>query len=417
MARNEPQAKLTAANIVYLYRLLKDRIGIGKQTFSTHVEEVLAEECLGAEDLGFSSIQELLEAMGGCVRLTIFKGGRIYATVIAQPEWDAALEKLEKGPKGGAGTPRKGNKPWKRKKDGKAIKPVRPKRIKRDADPSSPEPEPPQAGHRADEPPKTEPGPQSPADAPEDEGADTITLRNPLFSLEDPETESIVAKTVEETFNMNEGDSEDTGKPDDAAEGSLAIALTVTYDPYTGDERETILTASSAVDDSDATAKADADHPSTAGSGRPKEEEDAGTDVSEDRPEKAERSPKEEAPSDEVEPGHANEAPQPAPIAIEPILPEGLPLDFVTDVFCPGALLHELTLLYPYGADVLGIVTEYFHIACDRGDIEATRRRASFPIRFMRGGNRATAIVGILRREGTPTGPAWTVETVEVTGD
>lgn len=133
---------LTPGNRVYLYRLLRDALGCGKQTFMSQVEEVLAAEELGAEDLGFPDTRALLEELGDFLTLTVFKGGRIYATVVAQPAWDEALAAAERG----AAKQKAGGKSWKRKKAGKDIKPARPKRVKRvvetvEAAPDSPAPE------------------------------------------------------------------------------------------------------------------------------------------------------------------------------------------------------------------------------------------------------------------------------------
>lgn len=69
----------------------------------------------------------------------------------------------------------------------------------------------------------------------------------------------------------------------------------------------------------------------------------------------------------------------PAPAPVAPAIPEDFPVDFATEVFCPGPLLHQLSTYLPYGADTLGIVGEYYWIARERGTIEAARNRASFP--------------------------------------
>ncbi len=87
------------ATNIHLYRLLRDAIGCGKQTFMTQVEEALADGDMTAYDLGFESTRELLEELDDCIRLTVFKGGRLYATVIANDTWDAALAKGEDKPK------------------------------------------------------------------------------------------------------------------------------------------------------------------------------------------------------------------------------------------------------------------------------------------------------------------------------
>ena len=99
------------------------------------MEEALASDQMTADDLGFDSTRDLLEALEVFVKLTIFKGGRIYATIIAQPTWDEALAAFE-ATDGKKTAGESSGKPWKRKKADKTLKPVRPKRAKR------PEPEP-----------------------------------------------------------------------------------------------------------------------------------------------------------------------------------------------------------------------------------------------------------------------------------
>lgn len=131
MARTVDTPTLTQNNRIYLYRLLSHELGCGKQVFLPTVEGALAGDRMTAEDLGYESTRALLEALNEFVKLTIFKGGRIYATVIAQPVWDEALAALESGSSAKSDGGSKSGKPWKRKKADKALKPVRPKRVKR----------------------------------------------------------------------------------------------------------------------------------------------------------------------------------------------------------------------------------------------------------------------------------------------
>lgn len=131
MARTVDTPTLTQNNRIYLYRLLSHELGCGKQVFLPAVESALAGDRMTAEDLGYESTRALLEALDEFVKLTIFKGGRIYATVIAQPVWDEALAALESGSSAKSDGGSKAGKPWKRKKADKALKPVRPKRVKR----------------------------------------------------------------------------------------------------------------------------------------------------------------------------------------------------------------------------------------------------------------------------------------------
>lgn len=83
MPRTSTSPRFTEANKLFMYRLLRDQLGCGRQTFITRVEEVLAQDRLTAEDLGFDSTLQLLEALGAdVVKITLFKGGRAYATVL-----------------------------------------------------------------------------------------------------------------------------------------------------------------------------------------------------------------------------------------------------------------------------------------------------------------------------------------------
>lgn len=134
MARDTQQPTLSQGNLIYLYQLLSRTIGCGKQTFITRVEEALDSDRMGADELGFASTRDLLEALDAFVTLTVFKGGRIYATVAAQPAWDEALAAAEKGDKA---TGASSAKPWKRKKGNRALKPIKPKRVKRDPEPTA----------------------------------------------------------------------------------------------------------------------------------------------------------------------------------------------------------------------------------------------------------------------------------------
>ncbi len=107
MSKTILKPTLSLGNHIYLYRLLRDAIGCGKQTFMTQVEEALAAGDMAAYDLGFESTRELLEELDDCIKLTVFKGGRLYATVIANEAWDAALAKGEDKPKGRPSSPTK----------------------------------------------------------------------------------------------------------------------------------------------------------------------------------------------------------------------------------------------------------------------------------------------------------------------
>lgn len=126
---------LTDANRLYLYKLLGEALGIGRQTFLPRALEALAAEGITPENLGHPDAQALFSTLSDFCQLTAFKGGRFYVTITRREDWDQALAATEAPRQGSAG---KGGKPWKRKKG--ALKPLRPKTRQVEAK-KEPEPE------------------------------------------------------------------------------------------------------------------------------------------------------------------------------------------------------------------------------------------------------------------------------------
>ena len=428
MSKTIVRPTLSLGNHIYLYRLLRDAIGCGKQTFMTQVEEALAAGDMTAYDLGFESTRELLEELDDCIKLTVFKGGRLYATVIANEAWDAALAKGEDKPKGAKGAKQS----YKKKKRGeKDLKAVRPKHVKR------PEPEP-----VAEVAPEPEP-------EPEIEVAIEVTAEaeTEIAATTDPEViseQEVTAEldeapksTTEEAANQPEtsafqnsdvfGDEAEDDQPADqgASESTPepetpqpAISLTVVYDPenaYAGitTMASTPIEAKSSVENESATQV----EVKTAAADAPVTVKPADSAI---KPEAT----LEPAPVIESVPASACDqipapapasvpaaAPTPAPVA--PAIPEDFPVDFATEVFCPGPLLHQLSTYLPYGADTLGIVGEYYWIARERGTIEAARNRAIFPLRYTQAGERHEVAVRIRRNTTGGLGAAWAIDKVE----
>ena len=433
MSKTIVRPTLSLGNHIYLYRLLRDAIGCGKQTFMTQVEEALAAGDMTAYDLGFESTRELLEELNDCIKLTVFKGGRLYATVIANEAWDAALTKGEDKPKTAKGAKQSYKK---KKRDEKDLKAVRPKHVKR------PEPEPEPVAEAVPEP---EPEPET-----EIEVAIEVTAeaRTEIAATTDPEVMSeqeataglneAPKSTTEEAANQPEtsafqnsdifGDEAEDEQPDepddqDATESTPepetprpAISLTVVYDPENANAGITTMASTpievkSSVENQSApqveldTATADApaivEPADSAAMPKADTESVLGT---------------EPAPVIEVTPVNEQAsapamAPAPAPAA--PTIPEDFPIDFATEVFCPGPLLHQLSTYLPYGADTLGIVGEYYWIARERGTIEAARNRASFPLHYTQAGERREVTVRIRRNTTGGLGAAWTIDKVE----
>ena len=376
MATKVQAPQLTPNNRIYLYQLLSRELGCGKQTFMPAVEEALARDRMTSDDLGFESTRALLEALEEFVKLTVFKGGRIYATVMAQPAWDEALAALESGKAKDAGSP--SNKPWKRKKADKTLKPVRPKRVKRPE--PAPEPEP-IAKTEAVESPAL-PGAAAQTRAEETEATSKNTDTDAANIPEDaPATETAeAAETVEvvETIGIHEKAS--LTEPDDACacvEGgpqpSPAVSLTVTYDPYSGIDRETKLES----------------HPISP------------------KPDQAPLEPA-CAPSQLA----TNQAPlSAAPAPLSPAVLATYPTDFSTEVYLASELIADLCELLPYGTDVFTLLAEDYARARTLELISGTRARATFPLRIQHADSIEPIRVTLKKRGGT--GLRWELSSVE----
>ena len=431
MSKTIVKPTLSLGNHIYLYRLLRDAIGCGKQTFMTQVEEALAAGDMTAYDLGFESTRELLEELDDCIKLTVFKGGRLYATVIANEVWDTALAKGEDKPKAAKGAKQS----YKKKKRGeKDLKAVRPKHVKR------PEPEP--VAEIAPEPePETEIEVSIEVTA-EAEAEIAATTDPEVISEQEATVELNEApkSTTEEAADQPEtpafqnsdvfgNEAEDDQSDEPADQGTTesapepetpqpAISLTVVYDPENANAGITTM-ASTPIE-----AKPSVEAEDAPQADAKTETEDTSVSVEPtDSAVKPEPVP-ESAPVIESVPTAACDqipapapasapvaAPTPAPVASA--IPEDFPVDFATEVFCPGPLLHQLSTYLPYGADTLGFVGEYYWIARERGTIEAARNRASFPLRYTQAGERHEVTVRIRRNTTGGLGATWTIDKVE----
>lgn len=388
MATKVQAPQLTPNNRIYLYQLLSRELGCGKQTFMPAVEEALARDRMTSDDLGFESTRALLEALEEFVKLTVFKGGRIYATVMAQPAWDEALAALESGKAKDAGGP--SNKPWKRKKADKTLKPVRPKRVKRPE--PAPEPEPiakteaveslslpgAAAQTRAEETEATSENTNAdaaniPEDAPATEATKAAEAAEAVEAVETAETVEVV-----ETIGIHEEAS--LTEPDDARvcaeedpKPSPAVSLTVTYDPYSGIDRETKLES----------------HPISP------------------KPDQAPLEPA-CAPSQLA----TNQAPlSAAPAPLSPAVLATYPTDFSTEVYLASELIADLCELLPYGTDVFTLLAEDYARARTLELISGTRARATFPLRIQHADSIEPIRVTLKKRGGT--GLQWELSAVE----
>ena len=427
MSKTIVKPTLSLGNHIYLYRLLRDAIGCGKQTFMTQVEEALAAGDMAAYDLGFESTRELLEELDDCIKLTVFKGGRLYATVIANEAWDAALAKGDDKPKAAKGAKQS----YKKKKRGeKDLKAVRPKHVKRPESESAVEVE------AVPEPEVEVEVVVETAVEIEAEIAATadseVTSEQEVTETPEPAIEEPAGQPETPVFQNSDifGDDAKDGQTNEPAEQDApaatpepeapqpAISLTVVYDPENANAGITTM-ASTPVEakPSVENEKATQVEVETVTANAPV------TVIPADSTAKPEEAP-EPAPVTEPVPAPACDqipAPVPAPVPAAvpapeptaPSIPEDFPVDFATEVFCPGPLLHQLSTYLPYGADTLGIVGEYYWIARERGTIEAARNRAIFPLRYTQAGERREVTVRIRRNTTGGLGATWAIDKVE----
>lgn len=426
---------LSLGNHIYLYRLLRDAIGCGKQTFMTQVEEALAAGDMTAYDLGFESTRELLEELDDCIRLTVFKGGRLYATVIANDTWDAALAKGEDKPKAAKGAKQS----YKKKKRGeKDLKAVRPKHVKRPEPEAmveaAPEPEPEAEIEVAIEvtaEAETEIAATTDSKVISEQEATAELDEAPKSTTEEaadqPETPAFQNSDV---FGDDFGDEAEDDQSDEPADQGAtesapepetpqpAISLTVVYDPENANAGITTMASTPievkpSVENENATQV----EVETAGADAPVTVEPADSTI------KPKTTPESAPVIESVLTSACDQIPAPAPASAPaaaptpapaaPAIPKDFPVDFTTEIFCPGPLLHQLSTYLPYGADTLGIVGEYYWIARERGTIEVARNRASFPLRYTQAGERREVTVRIRRNTTGGLGATWTIDKVE----
>ena len=211
-------AKITAGNALYLYRLLGRELGVGKQTSMARAAEVLEADGIWPEDLGCADVRALCEALTDFTKVTAFKKGQVFVTVMRNEELDRMLERAGE-PTAAEKAASKG-KPWKHRKGVKAVKPQKPRHVEK---PATVEPVVEPAPDLAPKPvsePVTEP-----------------------VAEEEPQAEAAVEKTTEpevtsEAATKVEVASEPAAEPEPEPAPEPSIKLTIMFDPDPDPEPE-----------------------------------------------------------------------------------------------------------------------------------------------------------------------------------
>lgn len=212
-------AKITAGNALYLYRLLGRELGVGKQTSMARVAEVLEADGIWPEDLGCADVRALCEALTDFAKVTAFKKGQVFVTVMRSEELDRMLERAGE-PTAAEKAASKG-KPWKHRKGAKAVKPQKPRHVEKPVAEPAAEPAPesvpePVTGPVAEKEPQAEAAVEKTAEAEvTSEPATKVEVASEPAAEPEPEPEPVPQAEPE---------------PAPAAP-EPSIKLTITFDP------------------------------------------------------------------------------------------------------------------------------------------------------------------------------------------
>ena len=233
-------AVIKQEHALYLYKLLKATIGVSKQTPLSTVESVLIEDDLAPQDFGFDDIRALMEACPDFIKITAFKKGYVYATLLTFDIFEAALVAGEKNVES-----QNNGKPWKRRRGAKSIRALKPKHLVAEAEPEVEElpalEEPTESeelpiAESSEELSVAETAPiaeESAAEAPEED------LQQE--SADDAAPEPVETETLDPVLKTADPVVPEPTVPEPT------ISLTVTYNPYDGSDEEKTLEAAPSV--------------------------------------------------------------------------------------------------------------------------------------------------------------------------
>lgn len=347
---------------LYLYRLFRRELGVGKQTALARAAEVLEADGLAPADLGFDDARSLFEELDECIKVTVFKKGAVFVTVLANEEYDQALDRAEKnGGKNPAGA-----KSFKRQRGVKNVKPLKPKHIEPEPEPV-PEPEPDlepeiEAASEPESAPEVEPEPEPAAAAEEDPAAEPAIEAQAEPEVAAPQEAGPAPEAAPEDEADKGLAANPEPKPAPAPEPPIKFTITYAPEPIEPDVE-------------------------------PEPLPEATTD----------EAPAEEPVATEPEPARPSRPARPA---------NNLPQDFYADVIVTDEPLSALYQVLPLEVDPVATLEEDFRIARSTGTLDGTRSEVSFPMRFQRRDG-SPVMVTLRRRARAVTGKHWTLASID----
>lgn len=243
-------AVIKQEHALYLYKLLKATIGVSKQTPLSTVEGVLIEDDLAPQDFGFDDIRALMKACPDFIKITAFKKGYVYATLLTFDTFEAALVAGEKNVES-----QNNGKPWKRRRGAKSIRALKPKHLVAETEPEvEPEPEELPVTEESEESAVAEESEElsvaetTVADVP---SAETAAEEPKQETANEAAAEPAEAETLAPEATETESPAPEQEMPEPVTSEPIVpeptISLTVTYNPYDGSDEEKTLEAAPSV--------------------------------------------------------------------------------------------------------------------------------------------------------------------------
>ena len=243
-------AVIKQEHALYLYKLLKATIGVSKQTPLSTVEGVLIEDDLAPQDFGFDDIRALMETCPDFIKITAFKKGYVYATLLTFDIFEAALVAGEKNVES-----QNNGKPWKRRRGAKSIRALKPKHLIVEAEPEvEPEPEELPVTEESEESAVAEESEElsvaetTVADVP---SAETAAEEPKQETANEAAAEPAEAETLAPEATETESPAPEQEMPEPVTSEPVVpeptISLTVTYNPYDDSDEEKTLEAAPSV--------------------------------------------------------------------------------------------------------------------------------------------------------------------------
>ncbi len=437
---------------LYLYQLIQRTIGEGCQVSLANIEAVLAEDNLAAADFDCDDVLSLMQAVPAFIKVTTFKKGRVFVTLMPYPEFDQALEALNQDSPAEKGADKL--KPWRRKRRTKLLRPQKPKQKKPEA---APEVAVEVADEAAEE--KIVEGQAAPEDekiaaeveqvttedkqaaTPDEqvvsaEGVQTVPAEEQNLEAAEPEQ---VAVDIEYKIDVAEVE-QISAKPEQES-----IPTTAQEDPAASEEESVIAAPTRGIDElkraiqqqADSRINGDSDissnhktEPAEASAKDAAEKKDSA--AAKRRREKKSQEPtsqettahkhnsQESSSRDSAQRTRSNtlqrtrqayrmEPPGPVrhnrrpsrPEAYIPIaLQSNLPQTFQDDIYCPTNILNELYNLAPENTNVMELLTHSWQLARSGGNLSGTRNKVNFPLALEYGCDRkhAPSIVAVIQK-------------------